>query len=86
MIQATMNFYCILYLSIKRGIQMFEYKFVKVELHWGFTRSKPAEDYQEIIQEHARNGWRFVQIVAPTIGSSGQPEYFDLIFEKKISL
>lgn len=86
MIQATMNFYCILYLSIKWGIRMFEYKFVKVELHWGFTRSKPAEDYQEIIQEHARNGWRFVQIVAPTIGSSGQPEYFDLIFEKKISL
>ena len=43
---------------------MFEYKFVKVELHWGFTRSKPAEDYQEIIQEHARDGWRFVQIVA----------------------
>ncbi|HDR7708310.1 TPA: DUF4177 domain-containing protein [Bacillus cereus] len=65
---------------------MFEYKFVKVELHWGFTRSKPAEDYQEIIQEHARNGWRFVQIVTPTISSSGQPEYFDLIFEKKISL
>ncbi|OTX92896.1 hypothetical protein BK726_08065 [Bacillus thuringiensis serovar londrina] len=65
---------------------MFEYKFIKVELHWGFTRSKPAEDYQEIIQEHARDGWRFVQIVAPTIGSSGQPEYFDLIFEKKISL
>ena len=50
----------------------------------GFTRSKPAEeDYQEIIQEHARDGWRFVQIVAPTFGSSGQPEYFDLIFERK---
>lgn len=38
---------------------MFEYKFVKIELHWGFTRVKPAEDYQEIIQEHARDGWRF---------------------------
>ncbi|MCC6078278.1 DUF4177 domain-containing protein [Bacillus thuringiensis] len=65
---------------------MFEYKFVKVEFHWGLTRSKLAEDYQEIIQEHARDDWRFVQIVAPTIGSSEQPEYFDLIFEKKISL
>ncbi|EMN7728507.1 DUF4177 domain-containing protein [Bacillus cereus] len=65
---------------------MFEYKFVKVEFHWGLTRSKLAEDYQEIIQEHARDDWRFVQIVVPTIGSSGQPEYFDLIFEKKISL
>lgn len=65
---------------------MFEYKFVKIELQWGFTRSKPAENYQEIIQEHARDGWRFVQIFAPTIGGSGQPEYFDLIFEKKISL
>ncbi|AVP46524.1 DUF4177 domain-containing protein [Bacillus thuringiensis] len=65
---------------------MYEYKFVKVEFHWGLTRSKLAEDYQEIIQEHARDDWRFVQIVAPTIGSSGQPEYFDLIFEKKILL
>lgn len=45
MIQATMNFYCILYLSITGVIRMFEYKFVKVEPHWGFTRSKPAEDY-----------------------------------------
>ncbi len=32
---------------------MFEYKFVKVEPHWGFTRSKPAEDYQEIIQDNS---------------------------------
>nr|WP_249651295.1 DUF4177 domain-containing protein [Lysinibacillus sp. D4B3_S18] len=65
---------------------MFENKFVKVEFHWGLTRSKLAKDLQEIIQEHARDDWRFIQIVAPTIGSSGQPEYFDLIFEKKISL
>ncbi|MGE7631807.1 DUF4177 domain-containing protein [Bacillus paramycoides] len=65
---------------------MFRYKFVKIELTWGFTRSKPTEDYQKIIQEHARDGWRFVQIFAPAIGSSGQPEYFELIFEKKITL
>ncbi|MED0958348.1 DUF4177 domain-containing protein [Bacillus paramycoides] len=65
---------------------MFKYKFVKIELTWGFTRSKPTEDYQEIIQEHARDGWRFVQIFTPPIGGSGHPEYLELIFEKKISL
>ncbi|PFD38172.1 hypothetical protein CN285_19035 [Bacillus cereus] len=65
---------------------MFEYEFVKIELHWGFTRVKPAEDYQEIIQEHARDGWRFVQIFTPPIGGSSHPEYLELIFEKKISL
>ena len=65
---------------------MFGYNFVKIELHWGLTRLKPGEDYQEIIQEHAKDGWRFVQIFTTLISSSGHPEYLDLIFEKKISL
>ncbi|PFJ17729.1 hypothetical protein COD67_02855 [Bacillus cereus] len=65
---------------------MYECKFVKVELAWGFTCLKSTEDCQEIIQEHARDGWRFVQIFTPAIGNSSQPEYFELIFKKKISL
>ena len=29
---------------------MFEYKFVKVELHWGFTRSKPLKTTKKLFK------------------------------------
>ncbi|WP_313956339.1 DUF4177 domain-containing protein [Bacillus cereus] len=37
-----------------------------------------------MIEEDVRNGWRLVEIVGGTIGSSGEREYLELIFEKKI--
>ncbi|MCK2003753.1 DUF4177 domain-containing protein [Peribacillus frigoritolerans] len=29
----------------------------------GRLASKPKENYQNVIQEHAREGWRFVQLL-----------------------
>ena len=58
---------------------MFEYKFVTVK--FGFS-GKPKEDYKEIIQEHAREGWRLVQIFAPATAAMAGATYFDIIFEK----
>lgn len=61
---------------------MYEYEFVKVELsNW---TSSPKENYQDIITEHAKEGWRFVQIFAPSTKSYGYAAYFELIFEKPI--
>lgn len=61
---------------------MHEYKFVKVELStWN---SKPKEDYQDIIHKHASEGWRFVQIFAPSTKGYGSAAYFELIFEKPL--
>ena len=57
-----------------------EYKFVKLEL--GFWSGKPKENYREIINEHAREGWRLVQIFAPGTGPFGFASYFEIIFEK----
>lgn len=34
---------------------MYKYKFVKIKLKSGFVRSKPTEDYQEIITKHAKD-------------------------------
>ncbi|MDC2863081.1 DUF4177 domain-containing protein [Bacillus sp. BP-3] len=62
---------------------MYEYKFVKVELKSGLMASKPKEDYQTIITEHAKEGWRFVQIFAPSTAGTGSAAYFELIFERK---
>jgi len=61
---------------------MFEYKFVKIE----FKRlsSKPSEDYREVINKHAKDGWRFVQIFSPDLASSGIGSYYELIFERPI--
>ncbi|QHM17227.1 hypothetical protein C7M30_00846 [Bacillus subtilis] len=42
---------------------MKEYEFVRVEL--STMRRRPKEDYQQIIQDYAKRGWRFVQIFAP---------------------
>lgn len=58
---------------------MFEYKFVRIPASfWG---GKPKSDYRKIITEHAQQGWRLIQIFAPT-GSSYLPAYFELIFER----
>lgn len=65
---------------------MFEYKFVKVEMKYEFMgRAKPAGDHHEIIQNHALKGWRLVQIFAPSIGSNGMAEFYEIIFERKIN-
>jgi len=62
---------------------MYEYKFVKVDLsNWS---SKPKEDYQDIIANHAKDGWRFVQIFAPTTKGTGFAAYFEIIFEKSFN-
>lgn len=59
-----------------------EYKFVKVELSfWG---SKPKQDYHEVIQQNAADGWRLVQIFAPPTSGYGSAAYFELILERPI--
>ncbi|RKL65247.1 hypothetical protein CR203_21470 [Salipaludibacillus neizhouensis] len=59
---------------------MYEYKFVKVDLsNWN---GKPKEDYQNIIVNHAKDGWRFVQIFAPATKGYGSASYFEIIFER----
>ncbi|WP_044640227.1 DUF4177 domain-containing protein [Risungbinella massiliensis] len=56
---------------------MFEYKFIRlgVKIFGGVK-----EDYQAIIEEHARQGWRLVQIFAPSSG--GNSHYYEIILEK----
>jgi len=64
---------------------MYKYEFVRVELKSGFWGGlKPREDYQEITNTYAKNGWRFKQIFAPAFTGYGTSSYFELIFEKEI--
>ena len=59
---------------------MYEYKFVRIDVSFW---QKPQGDHQKVIEEHAREGWRFVQIFAPGIAASGNVKYFELIFERE---
>ena len=63
---------------------MYKYEFVKIKLKTGFFKTKPEENYQEIIDIYAKNGWRFKQIFAPATTGYGSSSYFELIFEKEV--
>ena len=62
----------------------YEYKFVRLGQGWlGFKRSARYQ-YQQIVTEHAQQGWRLVQIFAPGIAAYGIAKYFELIFERQL--
>ena len=48
-----------------------EYKFIRLGEGWMYVSKEAQSTYQEVIQEHAREGWRLVQIFAPPIGGAG---------------
>jgi hypothetical protein len=60
----------------------YEYKFVRLGEGWIQVRKAGRDDYQRIVHEHAREGWRLVQIFAPGVGGYGAAKYYELIFER----
>jgi len=64
----------------------YEYKFVRVEGKKGIFTINIADsaEYQRIINEHAAEGWRFIQIFAPAVEGLGSASDADLIFERKV--
>ena len=63
---------------------MYKYEFVRIELKNGFLKTKPKEDYQEVINSYAKKGWKFKQIFAPSTSGYGSSSYFELIFEIEV--
>lgn len=61
---------------------MYEYKFIKLDLN-GFLQLKPKQDYHEIIEDHAKEGRRLVQVLTRPTGSYGAATHYELIFEKE---
>lgn len=61
---------------------MVDYEFVRLRLRRGLLERKPEKDYQQIVADYARRGWRLVQIFAPATWGYGRASYFELIFEK----
>ena len=67
---------------------MVEYRFVRI----GENRlsgllgpqTKARKRYEEIVHEHARDGWRLIQIFAPGVAAFGAAKYYELIFERAL--
>ena len=67
---------------------MFEYRFVRI----GENRLSPLfgpqdkarNTYEALVHEHARDGWRLVQIFAPGVAAFGAAKYYELIFEREL--
>jgi hypothetical protein len=67
-------------------IDRYEYKFVRVGEYRGSAlfgvRDSEREAYRDVVHEHARQGWRLVQIFAPGTAAFGAARYYELIFER----
>lgn len=64
--------------------QEFEYKFIRMKGNFFGSMKQPEAEYQNVVHEHAKQGWRLVQIFAPGIGGYGASTFYELILERRI--
>ncbi|MBP7052198.1 MAG: DUF4177 domain-containing protein [Phycisphaerae bacterium] len=64
--------------------QRYEYKFVRLGEGILGARKEARETYQDVIHQHAREGWRLVQIFAPGIGGYGYAKYYEIVLERPL--
>jgi hypothetical protein len=57
-------------------MRKYEYKFVRLGEGWFGVKSSAKHEYQEAIEEHARQGRRLVQVFAPGTGAYGAAKYY----------
>lgn len=62
--------------------QRYEYKYVRLGEGWLGVKKQAFREYRDVIDQHARDGWRLVQIFAPGAGAYGAAKFFELIFER----
>ncbi len=60
---------------------MYEYKFVKVKL--STFKLEPEEDYQVMVNNYAKEGWRLMQVLTPPTVGYGTAGYYEFVFERK---
>jgi hypothetical protein len=68
-----------------QGTQRYEYEFVRLGEGLFGAKRKARDDYQNVVHQRAREGWRLVQVFAPGTGIHGVARYFELVFERPAS-
>lgn len=75
-------------MTTTQSTQRYEYKFVRLGENRGSAvfgvSGKARKTYEDTVQEHARDGWRLVQIFAPGVAGFGAAKYYELIFEREV--
>jgi len=65
----------------------YQYKFVRLGDNrgsaWFGVSDNARNAYEAVVHEHARDGWRLVQIFAPGVAAFGAAKYYELIFERE---
>lgn len=61
---------------------MYEYKFVKVKL--STFKLTPEENYQDLVNDHAKEGWRLFQVLTPPTAGYGTVGYYEFVFERQV--
>jgi hypothetical protein len=80
--QGYATFYDLIFEREERYIN-YENSIIKIKLKYDLIQMKPEQNYQELINKYAQEGWKFVQIFAPPIYNYGKATFYDLIFERK---
>ncbi len=65
-------------------MRRYEYKFVRLGEGFLGVRRQAKKEYRKVIAEHAREGWRLVQVFAPGVGGYGMAKYFEIILEREL--
>jgi len=61
----------------------YEYTFVRLGEGYLSVKKEGKEKYQQIVLQYAEDGWRLVQVFAPSLGIQGMSKFFELIFERE---
>lgn len=59
---------------------MYQYKYVEATLGGFFS----VANHREIINEHAEEGWKLVQVLPTGYNTNGKPRSYEIIFEREI--
>jgi hypothetical protein len=62
----------------------YEYKFVRLGEGLLAAKKTAMQEYQRVVEDHARDGWRLVQVFAPPMGIYGAAKYFEVVLEREV--
>lgn len=62
---------------------MYCYKYVPLHTGGGFWIDNSSQEHRAIIDQHAKEGWRFVGFVPTLFSSYGGIKEMDLVFERE---
>ena len=62
--------------------QLYEYKFIRLG-HGLLWPKQEAENYKAVIEQYSREGWRLVQVFAPSRTMLGIANFHEIILERR---